>query len=486
MKKLFAFLFSIVLVVSITGCASGNPASSPKRENHASGEGSDNTTETGKDSDKPTSNGSLVWRVDGALAETVNTEDGHYFIGSEEDEENQTIYTIRYVDYKTKQEIYLCNQPNCKHNTNACNAVLPEEATMGGSYLFADDDYLYLAVTPADSAGSVTQTIISNEDTTLMTPTDTTPPVIYRMKFDGTDREKIFSMDSGYVMEPVFFSDSHALYMVAKKVSEEKDGDTTYATGYDRKLLRYDMESKKSEEVMDLDNEQSILGVSGRQVVIGMTDYGREVTVKEKQDDAAFKKLFENSEYIITSQNIDTKKAVELKRYKQDKLHSERIRNGILYSSYEGKKEISMIDLATNEEKILPTKQSYQIEYVLEQGVGMYAQDEQARDTTTVIASPWDVGEEGYSNYFINVKEGTETKSKLQNRYHRPVEILAENADFLYVVSDYEEVKEYVSWMDIYQDVIGKVTYSIISKKDFCENNASYENVKVIGMGEWG
>lgn len=488
MKKIVICIISILLAVSITGCASNAPASSGGRQ---SGQEKETTKEKQEEqkqkegSDEPDSDGSLVWRINGVLAESVNTEEGHYYIGSEEDEENQTIYTIRYVDYKTRQEIYLCNQPNCKHDTNACNAVLPEEAVLGSSYLFKDDNYLYLAVTPVDSSGSVSEISYSAETTLSMTP-DLTPPTIYRMKFDGTDREKIYSMDSGYLMEPIFFTDNHSIYMVTKKISEEKDGKATYITGYDRKLLRYNMENKKSEEIMDLDNEQTILGVSGRQLVIGMTDYGREVTVKEQQDDATFNKLFENSEYIITSHNIDTKKAVELKRYKQNKLHSERIRNGILYSSYEGEKEISMIALDTNEEKKLPTKQSYQIEYVLEQGVDMYTQDEQARATAAIIGSPWDVDEEGYSSYLINVKEGTETKSTLKNRYHKPIEIIAENSDFLYVVSDYEEVKEYVPWMDLYQDVIGKVTYSIISKKDFCENKGSYQNVKVINMGEWG
>ena len=210
------------------------------------------------------------------------------------------------------------------------------------------------------------------------------------MKLDGTEREKIFSMESGNIMESIFFTDNNALYMVTKKVSEEKEGNSTYVMGYDRKLLRVDMQNKKGEEVMDLDNEQTILGVSGRQLIIGTTDYGKEVSVKEKQDDAAFKKLFENSSYIITSQNIDTKEAVELKRYKQKKLHSEWIRNGILYTTYEGKKEINLIDLSTNEEQTIPTKQSYSIEYVLEEGVSRQQQDEQARDSAIIIGSPWD------------------------------------------------------------------------------------------------
>lgn len=485
MKKITVILFCILLMTFIQGCASNTPASSGSKK--TDGQKLTSTEQSKENSDEKASDGSLVWRVDNGFSESVDTEDGHYYIGSDENEEGETLYTIRYVDYKTRQEIYLCNQPNCKHDSKACNAVLPEEAASGSYCLIGDENYLYLSVTPTDNAGSM-QTVetYDNAEEIFLSTSETIPPAIYRMKFDGTEREKIFSMDSGNIMEPIFFTDDNALYMLTKKVSEEKEGNSTYVTGYDRKLFRLDMQNNKGEEVMDLDNEQTILGVSGRQLIIGTTDYGREVSVKEKQDDAAYKKLFENSSYIITSQNIDTKEAVELKRYKQKKLHSEWIRNGILYTSYEGKKEINLIDLATNEEQTIPTKQSYSIEYVLEKGVSRQQQDEQARDTAIIIGSPWDYSEEGYSNYLIDVKEGTEKESRLQNRYYKPISIISENSDSLFVMNDYEMVKEYVPWMDIYQDVTGKTTYGIISKKDFCENQASYEKVKVIGLGEMG
>lgn len=487
MKKRMMALFTIMVMLFIAGCEADFPASPKKQGTDKQKEPSVENTEKGN-SKKQSSKDSLVWRVDDGTADSFDTEEGHYYIASEENgEDGETFKTIRYVDYKTKQEIYLCNQPNCKHNNKDCSAVLPQEAVSGEGYLFGDGKYLYLAVTPYDSAGNtVTSDSSAKTDEFISITSEETPPTIYRMNPDGTGREKIYSMDSGYIMEPVFFSDDKYLYTITKKVSEEREGNTSYVTGYDRKLLRIDLKTAKSEEIMDLDNEQTILGVSGRQIIIGFNDYGRKVTVKEMQDDAAYNEILKNSDYIITSRNIDTEEEVELKRYKQKKLHSEKVKNGILYTSYEGKKELSLIDLATNQEKTISTEKSYQIEYILEEGTDISNNGEQSKGKVTIIGQLWDYKEEQWWDYLIDVETGAETKSTLQNRYHTPINIVAENSDSLFVMSDYENATEYVAWMDVYQEYIAKTTYGLISKKDFLNNQAAYKKVEMLGMGEMG
>ena len=58
---------------------------------------------------------------------------GYYYINNEDN--------IKYFDYLAKKEIYLCNKPNCKHDTEECSSYL--DATKSNN-LFVYNDFLYL------------------------------------------------------------------------------------------------------------------------------------------------------------------------------------------------------------------------------------------------------------------------------------------------------------------------------------------------------
>ena len=72
-----------------------------------------------------------------------NYENGYYYIDSNENS------NIKYFDYATKKEIYLCNKPNCNHDTDKCSSYLEigENREM-----FIYNNYIYLT----NSNGSTT------------------------------------------------------------------------------------------------------------------------------------------------------------------------------------------------------------------------------------------------------------------------------------------------------------------------------------------
>ena len=48
---------------------------------------------------------------------------GFYFVSAAVRSDDST--SLMYCDYDTMQQILLCSQPNCAHNTAACNGYLP-------------------------------------------------------------------------------------------------------------------------------------------------------------------------------------------------------------------------------------------------------------------------------------------------------------------------------------------------------------------------
>lgn len=112
-------------------------------------------------------------------------------------------------------------------------------------------------------------------------------------------------LDSGMVLETKFLGDGENIYGVQKKVKSETKDNTTYSTGYDRELVKFDLKNKKIEKIMDLDEETQISGCAGRKLLTVTTDYGKKMTTEEKQKDDD---LYKKAKYIYKSVDIDSGK----------------------------------------------------------------------------------------------------------------------------------------------------------------------------------
>lgn len=468
-KKYKIPFIAAALMLTITGCSGANTPSLPTQtsetapsDTKAITSGEEKKETQTKENDKKND---VIQLTDSIWQNSYNTEDGRYTIITREMEDGNSFDCIAYVDYETAQQILLCNKPNCNHDSEDCSAVLPEEMLFSQqTYLFGDGQYLYLAASPYDNAGTMEVETSSSADGIYFQTSSEEPPTLYRINLDGTSREKLYTFQDGTILEGQFFCDDNYFYTVTKKLESETEGNTTYTAAYDKKLVRIDRESGKEEDVLSLDTDAAILGCYGRNMILGVTDYGKELTEKEIADDATFRAAYENSVYKITSVNIDTKEVTPLKEIKQSQLHSELLKEGCLYISYEKDTGIEKMNLATGEQTTIPTEKNYCLAYEID---------------GTLLGSEWNMDtNEQYD--FIDTKTGETRECTLQTSEKTPVTIISETSDSLFVWYDYVNVEEYVAWMDVTQEVIGKTHYGMIKKSDYLNNVGNYKEVTML------
>lgn len=433
------------------------------------------TKEKIQNSQKAEEKGNLQMLTDNVWQASYGTEQGWYYFNSEyEIIEEDKLPAIMYVDYQSGKDIYLCNKVNCKHNSYDCNAVLPEEIDRE-KVLFGQGKYLYIATSDYDEAGSMASEVIGfgedSDGNVQVQEEKTYVPAIYRMKLDGTEREKVMDLESGTVLESKFLGDGENLYAIQKKIKKETKDTKTYSTGYDRALVKVDMKNKKTEKIMDLDNETEILGCAQRTIVTGTTDFGRKVTTEEKQNDD---NLYKKADYVIKSVNIDSKKSVTLKTLKQENAHREMISGNNLYVSNEKENKIDVINFLTEEKTKIKTSMPLSIDDIIKRKDGT--------DVLGCISYDYNGEGQGWDYYLVDTKTKKTTKGKLKNSENTPVEIVAQSSDKMLVVNDSENVSEDVPWAGVTQEVVGEEEYSIISKEDYLNNKANYKKVNMIGM----
>lgn len=83
---------------------------------------------------------------------------------------------ILYLDFETKQEVFLCTSPNCKHNTTDCPSYLPLEDQEYGYNIFFFNDEIYLVQCAINASR---------------------PPHISKMGIDGSNPKDICFLDAG-------------------------------------------------------------------------------------------------------------------------------------------------------------------------------------------------------------------------------------------------------------------------------------------------
>ena len=156
----------------------------------------------------------------------------------------------------------------------------------------------------------------------------------------------------------------------------------------------------------------------------------------------------------------------------------EKVWNDKLYVSSEGEKYLEITDLKSREKEKLKLNDAYTIEEIISIKNG----------ADVVVGTPYsDIGsgdEKGWSNYLIDTKTGKVTKSTLQDRYKKPIDIEAQNEEYLYVENNSKNTTEYVAWAGVNQEITSEVEYSLISKKDYLANKANYQKVELLNGGK--
>lgn len=490
MKRAITFLLSAGLVLSLTACNGKNPEATssgqkdgatvtpiqdgeggtgvePGMEGAAGAEaiGAGNGLGAAQDSQAGEAGGLRI--LASSDAEGCHTEDGYYYQTFETEELSDGSYGshLMYMDFAAGQEIYLCSNAGCTHNSPDCTSVLPyDDFPISSTLLFVWQDSLYFLSKSSDSDGSMQMSwegAVPQE-----ADIEGSKAVLYRANLDGTGREKVYTFDASLALEDIVLGDENGIYVVEKKLTAQQGDTGTYFNSTERKLVYLDPAAAEEQEICSLDFEGFISwrlkDCYGRTLVLEGTDYGREISNEEYFADDAYHELYENSQEVFATLSLDDPELVI--RYRQDNQYDnyELIDGNMLYTS-NADGSVKAIDLSTGTEREICRRSGSTYMYCR---IG----NKLCCDSST---------QDGTFDY-IDIDTGEISHSSLVNKS------LGWSLDFravldkdVLVIYDYEATPGGDGSYEI-----TRYQYGLISQEDLFAGNDNYRRINMVGRGE--
>ena len=297
MKRLFTTILAMVLTLSLTACDKAADISGNNSDNNsenstalggenASSSSSENTSSAEHNAPVgdnapgvPFSDRQLTLLCTGdhmPLENGCGTDEGYYNVQS--NVAGGEYYCITYVDYATKQEVILCSDSSCRHDSERCTAVIPP---LWGEFgeMFFYGEHLYYLVTDWDNEGVISAGGYSAKGDFWNDPANAITPQLYRMNPDGTNRELVYTFGAGERVESFAVGDGDGIWFVTKEPTIERDentGTSRYGSK-NRAAVRLDLNERKIVEQIPLfykDNiQKEFIGVSGSRMIFGGIAY---------------------------------------------------------------------------------------------------------------------------------------------------------------------------------------------------------------------
>lgn len=219
MRNIFTPYLTVVIVLSsllMTGCAHGTVTQSDSENVILQSELQSDAKNT-----KPVTAGMTSHQI---MLCTGNTPNGLYTVETF----RQGFANILYIDYATKQQIFLCDNPSCTHDNASCL-----------SYIELDD-------------GGVPPIVLTLGDQILLVrngETTESPAGIWIADSNGANRRLLFTVQSGQYIGPGFYTDESekVIYFLLTEVKETED--TVEQNKY---LCLFDLETEEIHQLIDL------------------------------------------------------------------------------------------------------------------------------------------------------------------------------------------------------------------------------------------
>ena len=190
-KKWMTLLLAGFIICSLSACknSSSNQDAAPNNGYSSTGGQDNQNTQVADESNSVSGLTSLIHRT-GLFERYCSTDAGFYYLTEKDSELADGSYAphLMYMDYATCQEVYLCSDSSCQHNTEDCTSVLAGASSDGR--IFTWDGYLYFLDRAPDTSGSTIINILGDSKTTNV---QAEQAKLYRMKLDGSERERIYS-----------------------------------------------------------------------------------------------------------------------------------------------------------------------------------------------------------------------------------------------------------------------------------------------------
>lgn len=201
--------------------------------------------------------GELEFLYAGSMTDGYSNGNGFYRMVPRADGANN----LCYIDFATQQEIYLCSQPNCAHDTDSCTSWFPTSTGMHRPIPVGDS-----LLVVHGGAPSLYQDL-----------GDQALPHIDQMELDGSALEQVCQFDASFSIAPLvedsMARDDRNLYFT---LEEYREDDTI------RWLCAYDVEQKKVFCLSELEEvDEKIVGCSDGLIVLSYVteEYSYETSV---------------------------------------------------------------------------------------------------------------------------------------------------------------------------------------------------------------
>lgn len=204
------------------------------------------------------------------------TDEGYYSVQS--NVSGGEYNCITYVDYATRQEVILCSDSSCRHDSERCTAVIPPLWDWLGEMFFYKD-HLYYLVSDWDNEGVIAAGGYFAKDDYWNDPMNAVTPQLYRMNPDGTGRELVYTFGGNERVESFAVGDGDCIWFITKEPTierDEKTGVTRYGSK-NRAAVRLDLNERKIVEQIPIyykDNiKKDFIGAAGSRMIFGGIAY---------------------------------------------------------------------------------------------------------------------------------------------------------------------------------------------------------------------
>ncbi len=395
------------------------------------------------------------------LKNDATTNDGYYYLTDYSRLNNGKLAKhLMYIDFKTKQEIHLCNNSACTHKTEDCTSVFNKDEFQFDSKVFIWNNKIYVISKSTDTSGQVAKGVLGK---TSKGNVESNKAVLYKLNLDGTNREKVYTFDDNATIEDFVIGSGNGIYLISKKVETKYTGGNAYSTSNERKLIYLDLNTKKESTILSMNRNDNIdwkvIGSTKRNLILHGIDLGGQVTDEEKHNN---NDLYKNSSDVFALLDIDNDTLKEVYRVKASS-RTYTVDEKNLYYNIDGNSKILKIDLKTGKEETLANLSSVWVDQVI---------DNKLLCITNSGKNP--------ISYFIDVDTGKMTESKLSNKSTgSSIEIISISQNKILTIYD----------SDITFNSDGSYTthsnkYGVISKEDFFTGQDSFQNIKRVYGGE--
>ncbi|MDE6728145.1 MAG: hypothetical protein K2J80_09450 [Oscillospiraceae bacterium] len=291
MKKLFS-LFLTAFLITTTGCNSSDPdtADSGNLGDPAANSGSLSVFFTSSnDPSKPAGETGVTntptetpltllceSELNPFRPSGCSTADGYYSI--QRYIEGERYSHITYIDYASGQEVILCSDSSCGHDSERCASVVTGDFME--SELFFWNGYLYYFEASYDNEGSFSSGGWSGADGEYSSDMImTTPAKLYKMDPDGTNRTLVYSFPDNYTVERAAIGDKNGIWFIQKELVLERDEKTeaSHIGSKNKALVKLDLSEKKIVEQIPVPSNDNIIkdfvGVCGSKFIFDGTAY---------------------------------------------------------------------------------------------------------------------------------------------------------------------------------------------------------------------